>query len=425
MISSFTTFAGFLLLAQTYAGHLPNNYILCSIYLALVGAAGAASYLCALDSQAHNFRSNRGMSMGITSAALGISGLVYSQINDRFFKTESDNHDKNDSTYSFLMFIAFSVAFVNLLGSFVLGPISMDEEIDIDTDSRERISDQQKYTQSISSFSSTSTRVDEETRGEQRPLLSKNVIASADNASMMKNDGQKPQAIVINPQGNLSGIALFRDPIGFSIASALLIILGIGYVYLANVGQLIISVSPKNMKLIEAQHLRNLHVSIFSLSNCTSRALFGALSDVLQKKAGVHRLWFFWGACLGLIVSLFFLVTTVATADALIPCTVLIAIVYGIAFGLAPAIVSEFGTKAFARNWGWLLCAPAIGSQAFNFLFGTFYELEVKRQGNDSICYGPACFKATFTIGIVAAFICIAVLSWAIHKKKLYKRLLL
>jgi hypothetical protein len=38
-------------LAQTYAGYLSNNYILCSVYLACTGAAGAASYLCALDSQ--------------------------------------------------------------------------------------------------------------------------------------------------------------------------------------------------------------------------------------------------------------------------------------------------------------------------------------------------------------------------------------
>lgn len=50
-ISSFTAFTGLFLLAQTYAGYLPNNYMLCSVYLACTGAAGAASYLCALDSQ--------------------------------------------------------------------------------------------------------------------------------------------------------------------------------------------------------------------------------------------------------------------------------------------------------------------------------------------------------------------------------------
>ncbi|KAI8372449.1 major facilitator superfamily domain-containing protein [Blakeslea trispora] len=422
MLSSFTGLVGFLLLAQTYAGHLPSNYILCSIYLALIGAAGAASYLCALDSQAHNFKSSRGMSMGITSAALGISGLVFSQINDKFFKEEALNDGKDDSTYDFLIFIAFAVAFTNLLGSYILGPINKDEEVDIATDSREIGIEQQSYTQSISSFSSTSTRIDEEARGEQRPLLSKNVIVSVDNASMMMNDGQKLQRTTSESLGDVSGLALFKNLVGLSIASALLIILGIGYVYLANVGQLVISVSSKNMKLSQVQHLRNLHVSIFSVSNCASRALFGVLSDVLQKKAGVHRLWFFWTACLGLILSLIYLVTSVTTADALIPCTVLIAVVYGITFGLAPAIVSEFGTKTFARNWGWLLCAPAIGSQTFNFLFGSFYELESKRQGNDSVCYGPDCFKMTFTIGIVSAFICLIVLSWTVYKKELYKK---
>lgn len=51
IISSVAAFSGLFLLAQTYAGYLSNNYILCSVYLACTGAAGAASYLCALDSQ--------------------------------------------------------------------------------------------------------------------------------------------------------------------------------------------------------------------------------------------------------------------------------------------------------------------------------------------------------------------------------------
>lgn len=50
-ISAFTAFTGLFLLAQTYAGYLSSHYMLCSVYLACTGAAGAASYLCALDSQ--------------------------------------------------------------------------------------------------------------------------------------------------------------------------------------------------------------------------------------------------------------------------------------------------------------------------------------------------------------------------------------
>lgn len=50
-VSAFTAFTGLFFLAQTYAGYLSSNHILCSIYLACIGAAGAASYICSLDSQ--------------------------------------------------------------------------------------------------------------------------------------------------------------------------------------------------------------------------------------------------------------------------------------------------------------------------------------------------------------------------------------
>jgi hypothetical protein len=46
---------GLLLLAQTYAGYLSSHYMICSFYLAVTGAAGAASYICSLDSQVNYY----------------------------------------------------------------------------------------------------------------------------------------------------------------------------------------------------------------------------------------------------------------------------------------------------------------------------------------------------------------------------------
>ncbi|KAI9483318.1 MAG: major facilitator superfamily domain-containing protein [Benjaminiella poitrasii] len=416
IISAFTAFTALFLLAQTYAGLFSSNYVLCSLYLACAGASGAASYLCALDSQAQNFKKHRGMSMGFTSASLGISGLVFSQINDRFFKS----HQADDnSTFDFLMFVGSCVFVVTLFGSFILGPMEEEEEVIVRQQRADELAHNLKYndyTQSIRSFSTSSTRFeDEEDDEEERPLLSKNVIMSVDNISSIKKLGALEE-------DGISGVAFFSDPVGFSLAAALLVILGLGYVYLANLGQLVVSVSSRDLSLAEAQHLRNVHVSIFSIANCVSRALFGVLSDVLLRKAGVHRLWFFWSASLGLVVSMIFAITSVSTADELILCTVMTAIVYGITFGVAPAAISEFGTKTFARNWGWLLCAPAIGSQLFNVIFGSVYEKESRRQGDSGTCYGPECFKTTFIIGILAALACNIIMSLAIYKKDLYKR---
>lgn len=276
--------------------------------------------------------------MGLTSASLGISGLVFSQINDRYFKSKADD----TSTFNFLIFVGIIVSIIVFLGSFVLGPIQSEETIDLSTDLVHRKDDliaqnlnHHSYTQSISSFSTSSTQFEDEE--ESRPLLSKNVIVSADNLSFIKKQ-------MIIQESNISGIAFFSDPIGFALAISLLVILGLGYVYLANIGQILVSLSPTDLSIGEAQHLRNFHVSVFSIANCGSRAVFGTLSDVLRR-AGVHRLWFFWCAAVGLVISMSFLITSVSTADELISCTIMTAIVYGIAFGVAPATISEFGQK--------------------------------------------------------------------------------
>lgn len=65
------------------------------------------------------------------------------------------------------------------------------------------------------------------------------------------------------------------------------------------------------------------------------------------------------------------------------------------------------------------MCAPAIGSQLFNLLFGFVYAKELKRQGGE-ICYGIDCFRTTFVIGAVSACTCVVVLSASIYRKALY-----
>lgn len=69
---------------------------------------------------------------------------------------------------------------------------------------------------------------------------------------------------------------------------------------------------------------------------------------------------------------------------------------------------------------GWLLYAPAIGSQIFNTLFGALYDREAERQGTH-LCHGTACFRGTFLFGIGCALACLSVLAWAIVKMRLYR----
>ncbi|RCI04704.1 hypothetical protein CU098_004657 [Rhizopus stolonifer] len=322
-ISAVLVFLGPFLVAQTYAGRLPSHFILCTVYLIFTGLGGAAAFLCTLDSQSHNFKERRGLSMGLTTASVGICGVVFSQINDLLFGPNVFSVNapySNDSTYHFLMFLSICMATGILLGSFFLGPIVPAYE----------------------------------------PILPDRV----------------DQEDTIKSETTLSGTDLLKHPIGGGIFCALFIVIGIGYVYLANIGQILHAISSES-----DQHDRNLHITLFSLGNCGSRVIFGALSDLLKNKYGVHRVWAFVYAIVTLLLALMFLVShETISLEELKPCTVIISMSYGILFGVAPAVTTEFGTKVFARNWGLLLYAPAFGSQLFNVLFGVLYGTEAEKQ---------------------------------------------
>lgn len=77
--------------------------------------------------------------------------------------------------------------------------------------------------------------------------------------------------------------------------------------------------------------------------------------------------------------------------------------------------------QVFARNWGWLLFAPAFGSQIFNVLFGIFYGKQAERQGSH-VCHGAVCFRGTFRIGIICGILALSILAMAIYKAGLYRR---
>ncbi|KAI8384310.1 major facilitator superfamily domain-containing protein [Radiomyces spectabilis] len=388
-VSGFLAMSGPLLLAQTYAGRLPNHFILCAMYLMVTGVAAAAAYLCALDSQSYNFKAYRGMSMGITSASLGLCGFVYSQIDDVAFKNGPNNES---NTYGFLMFFAFAMAAGMLLGSFVLGPI-------------EEASVPDKYAV-------------QRTVSETSHFLSNDAAGEHVADHHHPNDSEVVAPLLPNKDLNFSGMRFFTHPVGFALFTSLFIILGLGYVFLANIGSILLALSlhPR----ANLQHVLNMHVSLFSVANCCSRAAFGTLSDVLQRRWGIHRLWLFWMAALGLLLNQVYLVTFVSTTRDLVPCTVMFAVVYGIAFGVAPATTAEFGTELFARNWGWLLYAPAFGSQLFNVLYGALYDGEAHREAAH-ICRGSGCFRDTFLIGIGCSVACLAVISWAISRQNQLK----
>lgn len=234
--------------------------------------------------------------MGLTTASVGMCGVVYSQINDLLFRSDDKVEVasfENDSTYNFLIFLALSMSAGIFLGSFFLGPIRDTAYVPV--------ADEERFF-TIEDTNETLEKVAE---------------------------------------ASISGIDFLKHPIGFSLFCTLFVVLGVGYVYLANIGQILNAVSSDSN-----QHTRNVHITLFSLGNCASRAFFGALSDLLRNKLGIHRLWIFVLAVMAMLATLTFLVSASdITPETLLPCTIVISTAYGIVFGVAPATTTEFGTE--------------------------------------------------------------------------------
>jgi hypothetical protein len=259
--------------------------------------------------------------MGLTTASVGMCGVVYSQINDLLFG--SDNYTKdapvtNDSTYNFLIFLACSMFAGIFFGSFFLGPFPpvdtpyqqiVSTTNDEEEEDHQPLVQQQEHNQDI----------------ESSPLL------EAIDANKVEQD---------HTEVSISGIQFITHPIGFALFCTLFVVLGVGYVYLANIGQILNAVSIES-----SQHSRNLHITLFSLGNCGSRAFFGALSDILRNKFGIHRMWIFVFAVISMLITLTYIVSAAVTPETLIPCTLVISVAYGIVFGVAPATTTEFGTE--------------------------------------------------------------------------------
>lgn len=267
--------------------------------------------------------------MGLTTASVGTCGVVFSQINDLLFgneKYEEDAPTSNDSTYNFLIFIAFTMSAGILFGSFFLGPVQDHK--------REVI-----YTQ-----------VDEE-QHQQLEFVNTEVATSdtdsIESSYLLSNSGLDKLVEDYPSETVISGVKVLKHPVGLALFSTLFVVLGIGYIYLANIGQILSAISGASES---NQHARNLHITLFSLGNCGSRAFFGALSDVLRNKFGIHRLWIFVFALVSMLMTLTWLVSTgTMTPQKLIPCTVIISSAYGIAFGVGPAVTTEFGTEVMYR----------------------------------------------------------------------------
>lgn len=128
------------------------------------------------------------------------------------------------------------------------------------------------------------------------------------------------------------------------------------------------------------------------------QAFWGFVADMFY----AHRASVLLCTMVGMLVSN--LLMALAPAQILAG-TVLIGFNFGGMFAIAPVLVAEqFGHRHFGTNWGCTVLAPAIGSIAFNALFGIVYEHETA-EGCDN-CIGYGCYQVCFCVSLAWFVVC-------------------
>ncbi|KAI1319347.1 hypothetical protein EDD11_004213 [Mortierella claussenii] len=406
--------AGFLMtgyagLALTYSGVFSAfGFLAAFLFLILVGMGSQAGYMTSVSTNAHNFQSARGLAMGVPIACFGLSALLFAQINNHFYK---------DDTQAFLLLVAKAIGGTILISVIFLAVFPGGERDDVrDAEAAAAIAHEHDHGDNDG---------EEESEERRRTLERERLLTVRPTAD----------SAVPHPRP-LSGFQLFATThVAQLLFLSILFLSGPGLMYVTNAGNVIRSIYRGNMidpskpptedDLIRLQQLQNYHVSLISLCSCLGRISVGVMSDVGKRGNGrwwgITRVGFllYAGGCVWLGQTFGAGVNDISD---LAKVSILVGLGYGSVFGVAPTIVSEwFGVSNFGTNWGWISVGNAIGGQFFNLAFGMLYDNEARHE-HTLQCFGVECFHISFILGACSSFLGVAILiylTWITRKSAL------
>ncbi|KAJ3277269.1 hypothetical protein HK104_003487, partial [Borealophlyctis nickersoniae] len=323
---------GYLLMGLTLRSTIPKSeFYIVAAYFAVAGIGGAGLSAAAMTAAAQRVvASRRDMVIGLTLAAFGASGLIFANLRGLF------SEGKGAEFLVMLPVVSAGLSCVAAVG-FACGGSGGGQAVQDEDPLRPN---------------------------ETTPLL-----PSSDSHPSKPTNADASPSIGSSP----SFLLLFMS--FFTIA-------GGGLMYTNTVGTIARSLLPTSIAPDDAQRVQNLHVSALSFSSLIARlgvALgsnsFGrwwgqyrggsfAVVDVEPKLAGFFVSGLIMGVGMGLVAL-------TRTVEALMISTILIGFAHGAAFTIAPTFTaSVYGTLSFGVNWGVLSLSTAMGSQAFQSMFG-------------------------------------------------------
>ncbi|KAF8936216.1 major facilitator superfamily domain-containing protein [Dissophora ornata] len=394
---------GYAGLALTYSGVFYSfGFFTAFAFLALVGMGSQAGYMTAVSTNAHNFHSARGLAMAVPIALFGLSALLFAQINNYFYK---------DDTQAFLLLVSKAIGATILISILFLNVFpaqsgSKDLEATVEPTS--------------ASFSASTLQQDSDELVDD--VAEEHRRRTQERERLLRPDTPTTPSAV--SRHHLSGLNLFRKAhVPQMLLLSVILLSGPGLMYVTNAGNIIRSiyrdhmedpsVPPTAEELLRLQQLQNYHVSLISLCSCLGRFSVGLMSDLGKRGRGqwwgISRIGFmlYAGVCVWLGQTFGANVSDIGDLDKV---SILVGLGYGSVFGVAPTIVSEwFGVSNFGSNWGWISVGNAIGGQVFNLVFGSLYDKEAQHE-HTLQCFGVECFHTSFVLGFCSSFLGVLVL---------------
>jgi len=235
-----------------------------------------------------------------------------------------------------------------------------------------------------------------------------------------------------------------KDHTMWWLAAGFLLVSGPGEAFITNLGTIIGTLYPPHPVVAIVPTSAATHVSIVAFTSTIARIFFGTMTDLLAPTPAAHHYQsaanslsslppresrFSISRVTFLLVSAILLsLGQVILASGLVQnhaerfwlVSTLIGTGYGALFSLTPLIISViWGVENFGTNWGIVAMVPAVGATLWGIIYSNVYQWAANKGSSysdmdeDVLCYGKACYSATFWGMAVSVWIGCGLWVWA------------
>jgi len=357
-------------------GILPKNYIFLYFIYLVIGFGSIWSYMVGIMTPINNFdKKHRGKIVGLVDSFYALSGVIFAAIYGGIFETSEDAAKQNLTGY--FLFLLVVVCVINVLGIAILCTVNPSDLLTYMT--------MKKESKDVTQKESLISNQDE--RSSQDFSKTEDIEEKGDEEGTELTDAE-----LVYGSRDIYGKELFCSLDFWIIFSFFTVGPSIALMFINNVGYVAVSLN-------RAKWTTTLSITV-QAACCVGKLTVGFVSDVLIHKIP-RTVWLMLAQILILISQVLLLVLP-RELWILILTTILIGIAFGIFWTMTPTLVSEyFGMAHFGSNWGWLMFGAALGALSMQQLSSFFYQEKIASAGKT--CYGVACFRDTWIMGIAAA----------------------